>query len=404
MLKITGIVLMNAVLAFSLPSHCFAGKRIVGGQDADAREFQYQVFLHGGGYTCGGVLIADRFVLTAAHCGDYMDMVIIGAHTLNNKEECRETRTVVRRVDYPTYNNPTYAQDIALLELDAPSEYTPIKLFTHQPDLENLEAAGTMLTVSGWGRLSDGGPAANVLQKAQVPVISNAECQAKYPEETITDSMFCAAYPGGGVDACQGDSGGPIVGVDSLGDYYLVGLVSWGYGCARATRPGVYTRVSTFHDWVCENGVDEVCGTHYGTNYWVNYVWSFWLNYYFMDNFSSLFIRSSRAEISVVELPSSFQLPPGVVSHRTAASASAEAAVTAAIGRGRSRTRARGGRAQSSSLPQPEAELPEGHATALREYAKQAVKEAKQSTRTMARTTTDTTMATARAQRRRERS
>ena len=207
-------------------------------------------------------------------------------------------------------------------------------------------------------------------------------------KKPLRTPCFAQHTPVGGVDACQGDSGGPIVGVDHLGDYYLVGLVSWGYGCASATRPGVYARVSTFHNWVCENGVDEVCGTHYGTKYWVNYVWSFWLNYWanFWDNFSSFFIRSSRAEISAVELPSSFQLPPGVVSHRTAASASAEAAVTAAIGRGRSRTRARGGRAQSSSLPQPEAELPEWHATMLREYAKQAVKEAKQSTRTMART------------------
>lgn len=396
---------MNAVLALSLPAHCFSGKRIVGGQDAEAREFHYQVGLRGGGYMCGGVLIADRFVLTAAHCGHFMTTVTIGAHTAfyQGQEECRETRTVVRRVDYPTYDNPRYAQDIALLELDAPSEYTPIKLFTHQPDLANLEAVGTMLTVSGWGRLSDGGPTANVLQKAQVPVISNAECQAKYPEESITDSMFCAAYPDGGIDACSGDSGGPIVGVDSLGDYYLVGLVSWGYGCASATRPGVYARVSTFHDWVCENGVDEVCGTHYGTNYWINWVWNFWINYWsnFWNNFISFFGRSSRAATPVVELPADFELPSGVVSYQTAAAASGKAAATAAVrSRDRSRTRARGARAQSTSLPQPDTELSELHATVLREYAKQAVKEARQSTRTVARTTADTTMATARAQRR----
>jgi hypothetical protein len=104
--------------------------------------------------------------------------------------------------------------------------------------------------VSGWGTLSSGGSSPDRLQYVEVPIITNAECQDAYRSENITDGMLCAGYLGqGGADSCQGDSGGPLV-VDGNGELVQTGVVSWGYGCASASHPGVYARTSEYIDWI----------------------------------------------------------------------------------------------------------------------------------------------------------
>ena len=109
-------------------------------------------------------------------------------------------------------------------------------------------ATGSLSVVSGWGRLSSGGIIPSQLQAVEVYITSRAECDSAYADfGGITVNMICAGVPGGGKDACQGDSGGPLV-VDGQ----LVGIVSWGIGCAQADYPGVYSNVATLKSFVTE--------------------------------------------------------------------------------------------------------------------------------------------------------
>lgn len=111
-------------------------------------------------------------------------------------------------------------------------------------------AAGTTLTVAGWGTTSSGGSSPTALRKVDVPVVSRTTCRQNYSVSEITENMFCAGLTAGGKDSCQGDSGGPIVDSSSR---QLVGVVSWGEGCAAAGKPGVYARVDTLLSFINAN-------------------------------------------------------------------------------------------------------------------------------------------------------
>ena len=260
--------------------------------------------------------------------------------------------------------------DIAILELDRPSEYKPITLFTRQTGITDLEAAGQMLTTSGWGRTSESGSVAGKLQKVTVPLIKNQKCQEMYPAEQIDMSVLCAGGPG--TDACNGDSGGPIFGTDNVyGDDYLVGLVSWGYGCARAQLPGVYARISHFKQWICDNS-DGLYGCYdrYGTKYYASFWLNFWIrwyqNYLRLGNLSSLFTsRSGDRATDGDNADLAKYLPRGVdiALSGDAADAAAQAAAQAIAqaitqsdgrrgrGRGGTSTSGRSSERQSSSGP-----------------------------------------------------
>ena len=114
-----------------------------------------------------------------------------------------------------------------------------------------LSIAGNGIAV-GWGRTSEGGAAATILQEVEVPMITTEKCQASYPDANVTDDMLCAAFEEGGKDACQGDSGGPFYAcIDKR--LVHVGVVSWGEGCARKGKPGVYTKTAHYLDWLKQN-------------------------------------------------------------------------------------------------------------------------------------------------------
>merc|ERR1711913_212006 len=120
---------------------------------------------------------------------------------------------------------------------------------THRPSTENEEyEEGTDCIVSGWGTTSSGGSLAKILQKVTVPVVSDKKCREDYGEDAIADSMICNGYDKGGKDSCQGDSGGPL-----MCGKQLSGIVSWGYGCAAAGYPGVYTQTSYFISWLANH-------------------------------------------------------------------------------------------------------------------------------------------------------
>ncbi|KAA9160838.1 serine protease [Amycolatopsis acidicola] len=215
---------------------------IVGGQEASIQDYPYAVYLTDskGNQFCGGTLVSSSAVVTAAHCATAMSesnlRVVAG-----RQDENGSGGVVTKVTDVwtePGYSDPGKGDDVAVLSLDRQVSYRPVSL----PDSsdQSLYREGTNATVVGWGRTADGGARSEVLRKATVPVVSDASCSQSYSNYDAK-SMVCAGYPQGGTDACQGDSGGPLL----VGDT-LIGIVSWGDGCAQAGKPGVYARVSTY--------------------------------------------------------------------------------------------------------------------------------------------------------------
>jgi len=251
------------------------GGRIVGGEDLDyPRQYQFLVSLQdsSGWAFCGGTLISSKWVVTAAHCTqDAVDQVQIGVHEMSTRdtddEDCVLTRTVVRRINHPDYSGTTLLNDISLLELNEDVPYRPVPYFDVAGDAGFADRVGALLTVAGWGTTTEGGSASERPLRVRVPVVSNAACNQAY-DGSIAESMLCAGFDEGGQDSCQGDSGGPFFGVNSNGEYVLVGVVSWGYGCARPGYPGVYTRVSSFKAWVCSqaDNAPSLCNDDDGTD------------------------------------------------------------------------------------------------------------------------------------------
>ncbi|NIH84821.1 S1 family peptidase [Amycolatopsis granulosa] len=227
------------VAAVAMPSSG-ARPNIVGGSEASIGSYPYAVYLtdKSGNQFCGGVLVSSTAVATAAHCAKAVQRSDLRVVAGRQDKRTNDGKVVpVREVWVPdSFSDPGKGDDVAVLKLAQSLPYRPVNL----PADDSLYAEGTQATVLGWGRTADGGARSDYLRKAEVPVIGDAGCAASYSNYD-SRSMVCAGYPQGQVDACQGDSGGPLV----VGDT-LIGLVSWGDGCARPGKPGVYTRVLTY--------------------------------------------------------------------------------------------------------------------------------------------------------------
>ncbi|XP_033641813.1 trypsin-like [Asterias rubens] len=251
-----------AALAVLIP--CCVGSLIVGGQESVAHSRPYQVAIMNKykSQFCGGTLVHNRWVVTAAHCspGNGRDAWVgLGYHKIDDDTDTQFVEgTWNDHIDFG-FGGHGLNNDISLIHLKTPvamnSEVKAIGISSSEPK------KGLELLVSGWGNLDPSTwdpPIA--LHEVVVYADSHQECAAAYG--TITQNMFCASVYGGGKDACQGDSGGPIVSNFAADSHQagvlLEGIVSWGWGCAEAAHPGVYTKISNYCDWISQKTGGEV--------------------------------------------------------------------------------------------------------------------------------------------------
>ncbi|KAM4715224.1 serine protease 27 [Anableps anableps] len=237
--------------------------RIVGGVDASDGAWPWQIDIQKSNeHVCGGSLITQDWVLSAAHCfpnpSDMSSYILyIGRYQLSGVNQQQLTRRVKNIVIPSGYQDPNNGKDIAVLQLSSPVSWTNHIYPVCLPTPGTLFPAGMKCYVTGWGDIRENVPltGAGTLQEVQVPIISQSSCQEMYqtdPTEQvdILYDMICAGYQEGGKDSCQGDSGGPLVCKMVNGTWVQAGVVSFGLGCAKQNKPGVYTRLTSYSEFI----------------------------------------------------------------------------------------------------------------------------------------------------------
>ncbi|XP_061755247.1 coagulation factor VII-like [Nerophis ophidion] len=250
----------------SVTAQANSDQRIVGGDTALPGEVPWQVALMSRSASlqvaevfCGGSLLSDVWVITAAHClvqakkAGLPFFVRAGEHDVFVSEGPERDHAVAEEHVHPSYDyqESPYNHDVALLKLAAPVELSPHRLpicFGPKDFTKNLlqDSAGSL--VSGWGLINSGGPQASKLQKVELPFVSRSKCMES-SRLKVTRFMFCAGFQSQRRDSCQGDSGGPHA-TKFRDTWFLTGIVSWGEGCAKDGKYGIYTRLSRYYQWI----------------------------------------------------------------------------------------------------------------------------------------------------------
>ncbi|XP_069945451.1 serine protease easter [Cherax quadricarinatus] len=267
-----------------LPSRCgisLLTQQIIDGEDASLLAWPWMVLLRGRTrgvltWTCGGVLISERYVLTAAHCNDTtttLESVRVGEHTLNINPDCEkgvcapapQDILVERIISHPDYKKPcNKCNDIALLRLSRPAVLNPIHVvpiclpvdLKQQMGITEDEFLDKHAWAAGWGSISRDSSVfirLDTLQQVQLPITNSESCEimrSSYPDPRM---VLCAG--GEGKDTCSGDSGGPLT-LTNKGNtkHFVVGITSHGPSeCGITNTQGIYTNVHYYVQWIIDN-------------------------------------------------------------------------------------------------------------------------------------------------------
>jgi secreted trypsin-like serine protease len=247
---------------------------IVGGTDVPEGERGYVAFITIDQVaSCTGTLVSPTFVITAGHCsnlgtgtpvnvpiGKAGQEIEVTLGSVKRDDPAGEKPAVKRVIVHPDYvftENLGSSYDVALLELATPSKQTPVKVVGKGE--EALFAPGTMAQIAGFGLTEENGSSAQTMQQAEVPITTDDYAKSAY-ESFEAGTQLGAGFPQGGVDSCQGDSGGPLIVKAPDGSLRLVGDTSYGDGCARAGKPGIYGRLGSdqMRDFIIANAPDAV--------------------------------------------------------------------------------------------------------------------------------------------------
>ncbi|KAL3876848.1 hypothetical protein ACJMK2_034652 [Sinanodonta woodiana] len=236
--------------------------RIVGGHEARIGSWPWMAMLiEDGNQVCGGSILNEYFILTAAHCfEDELSRdttrwtVRVGKHHLDRLDPTETTHRVSQIIIHPQYNSTTVKNDITLLQLIEPVQYNDyVRPICIPPSARRVANTTSSCYSTGWGDTHDTS-SRTVLNQVKLQIIPESWCSHTdwYGSNFIKYYTFCAGYPSGGQDTCTGDSGGPFVcKVDDT--WYQQGIISWGHGCALPFYPGIYTDVSKYGQWIRNN-------------------------------------------------------------------------------------------------------------------------------------------------------
>ncbi|KAG1947430.1 chymotrypsin-like elastase family member 2A preproprotein [Pimephales promelas] len=254
------------------PTYTPLASRVVGGTDVKPNSWPWQVSLQyqsGSSFyhTCGGTLIANEWVLTAAHCigSSRTYRVYLGKHNLEISNEAGSLAiSPAKIIVHENWDSYNIRNDIALIKLSTPVTFNDKISPACLPTSGSILPHNFSCYVTGWGRLWTNGPIADAMQQAMLPVVDYATCtKSDWWGNLVTDLMVCAGGDGV-VSSCNGDSGGPLNCQRSDGTWDVHGIVSFGssLGCNYYKKPSVFTRVSGYSSWISNNsGVDECHAT-----------------------------------------------------------------------------------------------------------------------------------------------
>lgn len=253
------------------PSELTCGERserrmhkIVGGSftPIESHPWIAAIFYKSNLFLCGGSLISPCWVLTAAHClpdGEHTSLrrlsVYLGKSAINDTDDKEQSFTVEKIVMHQKYNDSNYNSDIALLKIKSKNGRCAVKSASVRtvclPPPHTQLPTGYPCSIAGFGKERyTSWQFSQYLKQAEVNLLSQTECNSDLQYgNRVTENMFCAASPDWSSDACKGDSGGPLV-CEVSGRMFLFGVVSWGEDCASKNKPGVYTRVTNFNQWI----------------------------------------------------------------------------------------------------------------------------------------------------------